>query len=200
MIVHVFVEGGGDQDRTLTECRKAFHLLFEKVLGEKRQPRVSACGGRQEAYKDFCQSLQQDPETFAILLVDAESPVAGKKAWDHLKDRDNWRKPASARDEQAHLMVQCMESWFLADPLKLADYYEQRFRKTALPRNPQIENVSKQDLMDALERATRETLKGKYHKTRHGFAVLALIDPARIRQRSPHADAFFTILSQRTAP
>jgi hypothetical protein len=47
--------------------------------------------------------------------------------------------------------------------------------------------------------ATQHTkTKGAYHKTRHGFALLALIDPAKLRQRSLHAARFFdSLLAQR---
>ena len=97
-------------------------------------------------------------------------------------------------------MVQCMESWFLSEPEKLATYFGQGFRKNALPRNTRIEEVSKRDVSAALERATKGTMKGKYHKTRHGFAILASIEPDQIRQRSPHANALFDVLTEKLAP
>lgn len=199
MSVRVFVEGGGDQDRTLTACRRAFHLLFDKVLGENPRPRVSACGGRQAAYEDFCRSVQLNPETFAILLVDSEGPVSNRStAWNHLRARDGWEKPAHAGNDQAHLMTQCMEAWFLADPQTLTVYYGHGFSQGALPPNPQTEHIAKPDVLDGLIRATRRTHKGQYHKTNHGFEILALTDPALIRQRSPHAERFFRVLSERT--
>lgn len=89
-------------------------------------------------------------------------------------------------------MVQCMEAWFLADPQVLSNYYGYNFKKGALRRNPRIEDVAKNDVMDSLDRATKNV--GGYHKTRNGFAILAAIDPAVVRQRSPHAHAFFTVL------
>jgi hypothetical protein len=196
--VHVFVEGGGDQPRTLTECRKGFRLLFERALGDRSRPGISACGSRQEAYKDFCRSIEQNPDTFALLLVDAEDSVAeGENVWTHLKKRDAWRRPASAQDNQAHLMVQCMEAWFLADPQKLVDFYGHGFKRDALRRNPQVEAIAKQDVMECLERATRDT--EAYHKTRHAFAILATLDPATIRQRSPHAEELFSVLLDKLA-
>lgn len=195
----MFVEGGGDQPRTLTACRKGFRILFEKALGDRSRPGISACGSRQEAYKDFCLSLEQNPGTFAILLVDAEDPVAdGDTVWTHLGKRDAWRRPASAHNDQAHLMVQCMEAWFLTDPQKLVNYYGQEFKSNALRRNPQVEAIAKRDIMECLERATSET--DTYHKTRHAFAILATLDPATIRQRSPHAEELFRVLLEKLAP
>jgi hypothetical protein len=49
--------------------------------------------------------------------------------------------------------------------------------------------------MEGLSRATKDTAtKGEYHKTRHGFAILESIDPAKVRERSPHAKAFLDFL------
>jgi hypothetical protein len=139
--IRVFVEGGGDAN-TKTACRKAFHVFFEKVLSERPRPRITASGSRDEAYRDFCRSLSSDPNTFAILLVDSEDPVpAGKAAKTHLRDRDHWTNPMP--DEQVHLMVQCMEAWFLADRPALKLYYNDELRASALPGNPNIEEVPK---------------------------------------------------------
>jgi hypothetical protein len=191
--VHVFVEGGGPHKKTQTECRKGFRLFFEKVLGDKPRPRISACGSRDEAYRDFCRSLQHDEDTLAILLVDAEDPVvAGKTPCAHLRDRDQWTCPMPV--QQVYLMVQCMESWFLADRPALEEYYGHGFKANGLPGNQNIEAIPKPDVMEGLSRATKDTDKGEYHKTRHGFAILERIDPVMVRDRSPHARAFLDFL------
>jgi hypothetical protein len=107
--VCVFVEGGGPQARTQTACRKAFRLLFEKVLIDRPKPRIIASGDRNGAYRDFCRSLENNPDTFPVLLVDSEDPVpVGKTASTHLRDREHWTK--ALPDGQVHLMVQCMEA------------------------------------------------------------------------------------------
>jgi hypothetical protein len=41
-----------------------------------------------------------------------------------------------------------------------------------------------------LKHASKPTTKGEYHKTRHGFALLALIDPTKVEKGSPHAKQF----------
>jgi len=49
--------------------------------------------------------------------------------------------------------------------------------------------------MQGLEGATRATeTKGAYHKTKHGFDLLELIDPGAVRQASPFADALIKLL------
>jgi hypothetical protein len=193
--VQVFVEGGGDQKRTRIACRKAFATFFEKALGsDTSMPRISACGSRDKAYRDFCRKTEQERETFSVLLVDSEGPVAGGiSAWNHL----GWQRPANAMDHQAHLMVQCMESWFLADRQTLATYYGAEFRDAALPGHPNPEDSPKRDVMGGLSRATVATQKGEYHKTRHAFEILERIDPALVRARCPHVDALLSTLAAR---
>ena len=81
---------------------------------EGRMPSVVASGSRQEAFNDFCAAVKYD---FIVLLVDSEGP-RGKGIQphgQHLKTRDSWNQPSGATDDQVHLMVQCMEAWFLAD-------------------------------------------------------------------------------------
>lgn len=195
MKVSVYVEGGArhTKARTVVACRKAFRLFFEKVLGDRQKPHIVASGSRDEAYYDFCRALESNPDTLPILLVDSEDPVhAGKTARAHLRDRDRWtnRMP----DEQVHLMVQCMESWFLADVPAVVLYYDREFNEAALRGNPNVEAIPKQDVMNRLENATRATKKGTYHKTRHGFEILERIDPNRVRQGSKHADILFNFL------
>jgi len=193
--IRVFVEGGGDH-RSYTACRKAFSTFFGRMLGDRPRPRITASGSRDAAYRDFSRSLADDPDTFPVLLVDSEDPVpVGKSAAAFLRDRDSWTNPLP--EEQVHLMVQCMEAWFLADRATLTQYYGDNFRDTALPGNPKIEEVLKNDLLDGLARATETTSKKRYHKTRHGFDILERLDPYSVQQRSPFARALFAVLLRR---
>jgi len=85
--------------------------------------------------------------------------------WLHLKNRDNWDKPSDARDDNAHLMVQCMETWFLADKDSLAAFFGNGFNSNALPKQTDIENIPKDDITSGMRRATtRCKPKGVYHK------------------------------------
>jgi Domain of unknown function (DUF4276) len=190
--VHVFVEGGGNQNRTKTACRKAFHVFFERLLGDRPKPRIVASGSRDQAYRDFCRSLSDTSDRFAVLLVDSEDPVpAGKTVIAHLRDRDHW---TNLPNGQVHLMVQCMETWFLADKAILAQYYGHGFNQSALPPNPVIETIPKKDVVEGLKRATAATKKKQYHKTQHGFDILERLDPRTVEQHSPHASALFATL------
>lgn len=111
----------------------------------------------------------------------------GMVPWAHLKASDGWEQPLGTTDDQVHLMVQCTEAWFLADPEALSRYYQQGFHEGALPCQPEVEQISKVDILSRLDRATRRTRKGRYHKTSHAFDLLARIDPDKVCAVSPHA-------------
>lgn len=195
MSTKVYVEGGGNTERTTKACRAAFSKYFERVVPAGNRPRVVVCGSRQEAYEDFRNGLGDAKYDRVALLVDSEIPVSeGDTAWRHLQKSDKWTKPAGAQEDAAHLMVQCMESWFMADKERLAGYYGQGFSMSALPPRAEIEDISKQDVYAGLNNATRQTLKGPYEKTQHGFDILALISPDKVEQRSPFADRLHTYL------
>lgn len=188
MNVKVYVEGGGDRPELRTKCRRGFGAFFRKAGLVGRMPKIVAGGGRQKTYEKFCVAVAgATRDDFIVLLVDSEGPVADGP-WAHLKNCDNWEEPAGELEENAHLMVQCMEAWFLADKDALASYFGDGFNKRSLPRRQDIENVPKRDVERQLKKATRRCKrKGTYHKSRHSFAVLAELSPDRVVAGSPHA-------------
>ena len=197
MSLKLIVEGGGDRkSKSLNrECRRAFAEFLDKAGLAGRLPSIEAAGGRQQAYDAFKSAHERDSRT-VVLLVDAEAPVTASDTWTHLQTRDGWTRPAGATNDQCHLMVQVMESWFLADRPALQEFYGHRFRSQALPGNRNIEQVPKQEVLSGLERATRATTRGRYHKGRHSFEILASLDPAKVTAASPYARTFVrTLLS-----
>ena len=184
--VTVFVEGGS-RGNLATSCRKGFRRFFENVGLKGHMPSVVACGSRKDAYDRFCVALSDSGvEEIPLLLVDSEELVQAHNApWPHLRSRDCWDPPEGARHEQAHLMVQCMESWFLADISALQSFFGTGFRPPS--KRDDIENIPKQDVLSKLEAASRNSNKGPYHKGRHSFDILAQIDPEKVIQRSPFA-------------
>ena len=197
MSVKVYVEGGGDGRDLKVRCRQGFSTFFRKVSLAGRMPRIIACGARDKTYRNFRTALAHAADNdFIVLLVDSEAPVAmGVGPWHHLKNRDNWDKPASAADDNAHLMVQCMEAWFLADKDALAKYFGDGFNLNALPGRPDVENISKSDIENGLKNATKQcNPKGKYHKGRHSFTILAELDTDKVIAASPHAARLVAVL------
>ena len=198
MSVRIYVEGGF-QGSTKSDCRKAFRTFFEKVI-TPGSFYVIASGSRVTAFKDFCSALKQHSKDYIILLVDSEEAVVASP-WEHLAahEGDRWVRPDAASDDQAQLMVQVMESWFLADKQALINYYGQEFLVKSLPGQPNVELIPKQDVYNALQHASLKTRKGEYHKTRHGFDLLERVDPHRVSQASRHANRLLAVLQRETA-
>ena len=129
----LYVEGAGPRRAQQSQCRRAFAKFFE-AAGVKNRPGVEPCGGRKEAFDNFCRAMKSaDANQLPLLLVDAEDAIAaGHTTWQHLKARpsDDWNRPAGAGDDRAFLMVQVMETWFLADLTALRQYFGPHFSNT----------------------------------------------------------------------
>lgn len=199
--IRVYVEGGGNSDRTTRECRYGFSEFLRKVMPPMTMPRIVACGGRQQAFDRFCTAIQQYPDTFCVLLVDSEGPVLPEEApRTHLTRNDKWALPDDAADENLHLMVQLMEAWFLADKPALQRFYGQDFNVGALPARTDIENIPKADVLRGLEQATRRSQTKEVYRKNHGFRILADINPDLVAQASPdYAGRFFRILVEKAS-
>jgi hypothetical protein len=197
--IRIYVEGGGNVRREQAPLREGFRRLFERLLGNTRgKLQVTACGGRKAAFDEFKKALRSNRDALCILLVDSEAPVPdGTSVWQHVGARqgDKWVKPDGVSDEQLYLMVQCMEAWLVADRAALKSYYGDEFNEGALPAASNVEAVPKKDLYDKLEAATRQAkkTKGKYTES-HAFELIAMVDPAKVRKASPHAERFFSFL------
>lgn len=187
--VKIYIEGGGDQASLKTKCRKAFSKFFEKAGFKGKMPGVIACGSRNEAYSDFCTAVKISDKTGTIpfLLVDSEellAPEIDNHPWHHLEERDGWQKPAGIEEHQTHMMVQCMEAWFLADKKAVETYFGSGFNINHLPQNSNIEAINKKDLLDGLNRAARNTKKEGYSKSRHSFDILESLDASLVIKHS----------------
>lgn len=195
MEVTVFVEGGGDSSAQHAKFRKNFQSMLTKAGLEGKKPRIAVCGGRSIAYKDF----KNYTNGYGLLLVDSESPVNATSPWDHLQNRpdDQWEKPDNVTDKQCHLMVQCMEAWFIADKDTLKKYYGSSFKEGKLPQHTNIADAPKADILKGMENATKVcTPKGSYSKGTHSFELLGLIDPSKARAKCAWAERFFSTLTE----
>ena len=193
MSVIIYIEGGGDNDQNLERLFRRSWATFFAAAGLKGHlPQVVRGGGRERTFNLFAKAIKHpDPNRIPLLLVDSEAPVkVGNSVWQHLQTNDNWNRPPNADDDQAFLMVQAMETWFLADRNSLQRYFGAKFKENALRQWPQLEAVPKATVFDALERATD---KG-YAKGKVSFELLAKIDPALVEAACPHAKAFLNRL------
>lgn len=196
--VFVYAEGGGE-GALAAEMRQAFAEFFCKTaLGAVRRPRVVPCGSRTDALASFTIAVGRGRN--ALLLVDSEVPVDPLDhglPWVHLAKSDGWRRPESAADVDCHLMVQCMESWFLADWGAISGFFGQGFNARLKPVHP-VESVATQDVYDLLAKATKACkAKNAYDKTSHSFKLLALISAEAVCAASPWAQRFIDELLTR---
>ena len=188
MSVQIFVEGGGKGRDTRPRCREGFTAYFQKIVPERHLPRIIVCGSRDDAFSRFDAAVAMcGANEICVLLVDSEGPVTAADEVAHLSAREPWVFPKLTR-HRGFLMVQAMEAWFLADREALARFYGNGFLAKSLPgRATDIEAIPKRDLEPSLQHAAAPTSKGEYHKVRHGFALLALIDPQKVENSSRHA-------------
>jgi len=197
--IRLYVEGAGNDIHTKKLLRDGFRVFLNELVQIARLKRIKfqiiACGRRNQAFSDFSDALQKHPDAFNILLIDSEASVS-KNPWQHLQERDGWNA-GQARDEHCHLMVQIMEAWFIADISTLSRFYGKGFNVNAIPKNPNVEQVDKKALLSALKDATRNTSKGEYHKTKHGFKILEHLNVSKVRSAARHCDRLFKTLAEK---
>ncbi len=195
--IRIYVEGGGDSQHTKGALRQGFESFLKPVreIARKRKIRfqVIMCGSCQDAYLNYLSALKTHRQAVNVLLVDSEGPVAASDSpGDHLRKRD-WKLPRPF-DPRYHLMVQAMEALFMADADALVSYYGQNLRRSALPVHANLEEVTVNDLSNALKAATNRTASGEYKKIQHAAKLLQRLNVARVRTALSHCDRFFLYL------
>lgn len=190
-MVKLYVEGGGDVDLLRNQCREGFRRFLEAAGVKGRMPRIVASGSREMAFNNFLTAVAHPRSgELPLLLVDSEAPVAdGATVWQHLKTSDGWMRPEAAGDDQAFLMVQCMEAWFLADRETLADFFGKEFNGNTIPQWKDLEAVGKSQILKALRSATARCERKPYEKGKVSFDLLGRIDPAKVESVGKHAKA-----------
>ena len=129
--IRLYIEGDSGKHRHPT-LREGFRDFLTDIVGIARQKKVGfrliMAGSRQQACHDFITALRiyRGNGVYIALLVDSEGPLAGREPVDLLSN-DCCPYRIVAQPEQCHLMVECMESWFLADVLALQRYYGKKF-------------------------------------------------------------------------
>ena len=222
--IAIYVEGGGDTAQQKAELRTGLDQLLDAQKKEARAKRLGwklvPSGGRDSAFAAFANAFKNSSDqTLCVLLVDSEDKIPpeesirdeesdeetsqrlfknSKTRENHLSNRDGWNF-GGAPPDVIHLMVRCMEAWIVADPVALKGYYGNGFHENQLPVRIDLEDEEKLQIYDKLEKATKDTSKGRYAKISHASKLLALIDPNKVATRCPRFATFTSWLSREIA-
>ncbi|MGA9071841.1 MAG: DUF4276 family protein [Terracidiphilus sp.] len=190
MKVRIYVEGGpkGADADGVRAFRNAFKKYFQQLDPRLKSLDVISYGSTDQTIKSYADGLRQFSASCSIaLLVDADEPVTARTPAIHLQSKlDSAKVPQNAR-QNIFLMVQCMEAWLVTDESVLQACFGNKLRTGILPQNPDIEAVSKRDVLSALDAAIKPTPTGRYHKVEHGARLLAKLNPNSVGSRSRHA-------------
>jgi len=186
----LYIEGGGDGQLLDTLFRQAWAQFFQAAGLAGKMPGVVRGEGRAQTFDKFCTAVANArPGELPLLLVDSEDAVmTGHSVWQHLKARDSWNKPNAAADDQAFLMVQVMETWFLADRDLLRKYFGASLRENAFRQWPALEDVPKSTVFAALDQATAGCQK-PYSKGKVSYQLLGRLSPDQVEAACPNGKA-----------
>lgn len=179
--------------------REGFNEFLSDIRNSAREKRIKfnmiAC--KATPIRDFVLAVRTHRDAMNFLLIDSDGPDNGSLISSKVKAHSHWDSGVDSmvRDDQLHFMVQVMESWLLADREMLQRYYGQKFITNRLRGDPNhVEQVRKDDVVLCLETATQNTIKGKYHKTRHAPELLMRIDVNKVRDAAPSCSRLFDSL------
>lgn len=204
MEIKLYVEGGGkgSHKRATIKLQQGFDSFFGELKQAARKKKISfriiPAGNTQSTYDDFIFSVANSPaQSFNLLLVDSDGAVAdGETARAFLQKKYKGWKLQTIADHQCHLMVQIMESWFIADVDALKSFYGQGFQESPIPKNKNVEKIEKTTIEKSLSSTTAKTQKGEYHKIEHGAKLLELINPQKVRKAAQHCEKLFTVIKK----
>ncbi len=191
MKIYIYFEGD-------IKLKRGFRAFFQKELGAKRFILINGDSGS-ETIKDFVLGLHSPPNAKHSLLIDSDvygdNPVSEVLSIVKKGYGARYKNNYPSDSEAIHLMVQVMESWFLADKEILQEYFGDGFQLSRIPKNEKVEEILKADVMNGLKDATGKSRKGKYHKTKHAPDILERLDPEKVRMHAPYCDRLFRWLT-----
>ena len=188
-------------DNNAEAFRRGWQRFFNKAGVDGQILEIAVGGGQEEAFKLFSKqldfySLQQSTEPKPLLLVDSEEPVStDHTVWQHLQTRchNKFQRPADADDQSAYMMVQAMETWFIADQPALQSFFGVQFDASPFEDLPALETILKEDALEKLRQASMQC-KPRYKKSKVSYDLLAQINPDTVAAACPHADQLLNYL------
>ena len=185
--VRVYIEGGAEGRPANGDFRHAWKVFLNELhelARENGYAKLEVVRGksRSNVFRRFTGHRTEYPNDLCVLLVDSETAVPKQaRVWDIVANRkeDSWQRPSWAMEEHLYLMVHFVETWLLTDRDALQKFFGRDFNPRPLP-TTNLEARSKDEIRRALDRATRNSLKGSY---RHGQAheIIGIVDPNKVK-------------------
>lgn len=167
----LFVEGepnspNGDLRQGL--CK----LLDQKLKG--KLPKIILGGGKSQTINKF-KTIELAAEQF-LLLVDLD------KGQDYIQ-KDLEDNGLSTNSNNVFYMVQEMESWFLSQPEILDKFYgKDNNGKLVSEKQAKRKVIDIAEPDKELQKLTKNTKKGEYHKVKHAVELLKLLDANKLEK------------------
>jgi thymidylate synthase len=203
--IHVYIEGGAKgQDRAASaDLRRGFSMFLTKLCPDIRAKSIKLntviVGSTELTCKIFAQENENSPDKFFILLVDSDVFVdKADEAKIFLQNNPKLKKCdlSDVEENQCHLMVQVMETWFLADAEALKNHFGKDLKENKLRKNKKVEEIAKDDVLDSLKEATKTRKIGAYHKIKDGAKLLENIMPHKVIEAAPHCEKLFNAIKK----
>jgi hypothetical protein len=159
MVKYLFIEG--TKDNSNGDLRQGFRKLFEKKV-KGSMPRISMGEGKDQTIKKFINAPN------AKILCDLDAPPAEI-------ENDLKKHKIIGHRESVFYMIQEMEAWFISQPKILDEFYNSPISKRLVQKHGSDFNEPDKELQNI----TKDTLKGTYHKVRHGV-LLEMLDANKL--------------------
>lgn len=185
--VRVYIEGGAEGKQADSDFRRAWKKFLNELHELARDNgyhslEIVRGKGRANTFRRFTKREAKYPSDLCVLLADAETNVPeDARLWDVVAQRpeDKWQRPTWATERHLYLMVHFVETWILTDQDALQRFYQRGFNPKSLP-TMNLETRSKDEINEALKRATQNSSKGPY---RHGQAheIIEIVDTKSVK-------------------
>jgi hypothetical protein len=163
--VYLFIEGA--KDTANGDLREGFRKLLEQKHCSK-MPTISMGEGKSQTIRKFINSKGSK------LLCDLDTDEGQTE-----KDLISYQI-IDYRDDVFY-MIQEMEAWFISQPEVLDDFYSERISGKLAKKAANLFSEPDKEL----QRITKNTKRGTYHKVRHGSMLLRKLNAHKLYDDFP---------------
>jgi hypothetical protein len=162
----LFIEGTKDDSNG--NLRQGFNKLLSKEL-QNCMPRIKMGDNTSDTIKTFIKTIENGGN--ALLLVDLDKTEEFRNPFYKENNIENY-------SEISFLMIQEMESWFISQPDVLEKFYGIKLSNKIRDKQPSL--IENPDIL--IERLTKKSKRGKYHKVNHAALILEILDSKKLME------------------